>query len=85
MARKGETINLRIDPALKAEFMAATKADKKPVAEILRELMNSYIAKSRRKKFTAEARRQSQLIMASPDEAEVMKWIHNVSDVEGWK
>jgi hypothetical protein len=85
MQRRGDTINLRIDAALKAEFIAATEREDKPVAEILRELMRSYVEKAKRRKFAAEARRQSQLIASSAEEAEVMKWIHDVSDVEGWK
>jgi len=31
---KRETLNLRVDPALKADFMAASEEEKKPVAEV---------------------------------------------------
>ena len=82
---KRETLNLRIDPALKADFMAATEREKKPVAEVLRELMQAYVAHAKRRSFVAEARRQSRLIAASKDEAEVLRWIEDVSDTEGWK
>ncbi|MGA3210739.1 MAG: antitoxin MazE-like protein [Terriglobales bacterium] len=85
MQRRDDTINLRIDPALKAAFVAATEGEKRPVAEIIRELMRSYVEKTNRRKFAAEARRQSQLVADSPEESEVMHWIHHVSDIEGWK
>ncbi len=77
--RKADTLNLRVDPALKAEFVAATEAENKPVAEVLRDLMRSYVKRVRRKKFAAEARRQSQRVANSADESEVMNWIRDVS------
>jgi hypothetical protein len=77
--RKGDTLNLRVDPALKAEFTAATETENKPVAEVLREFMRSYVQRARRRRFAAEARRQSRLVADSPDEAEVMNWIRDVS------
>jgi len=36
-----------------------------------------------KRRFVAEARRQSQLIAASEDESEVMRWIQDVSALEG--
>ncbi len=77
--RKGDTLNLRVDPALKAEFMAATEAENKPVAEVLRDFMRSYVKRARRRRFVAEARRQSQCVSNSADESEVMNWIRDVS------
>ena len=77
--RKAEILNLRIDPALKAEFVAATETENKPVAEVLRAFMRSYVQRARRRKFAAEARRQSQLVSNSADESEVMNWIRDVS------
>ncbi len=77
--RKEGTLNLRVDPVLKAEFVAATEAENKPVAEVLRELMRSYVQRARRRKFAAEARRQSRLVANSADETEVMNWIRDVS------
>jgi hypothetical protein len=41
--------------------------------------MRNYVEESRRRRFAAEARRQSQLVAASRDEAEVMRWIQDVS------
>ena len=77
--RKEDTLNLRVDPALKAEFMAAAEIENKPVAEVLRHFMRSYVERARRRKLAAEARRQSQLVANSADESEVMNWIRDVS------
>jgi hypothetical protein len=82
---KEATLNLRIDPVLKAEFTSAVEAEDRPAAEVLRGLMRNYVEESRRRRFAAEARRQSQLIAASEDEAEVMRWIEDVSAVKGGK
>jgi hypothetical protein len=73
------TLNLRIDAALKEEFMAQMEAENRPAAEVLRSLMRGYVEEVRQHRFAAEARRQSQLIAASEDEAEVMRWIQDVS------
>ena len=77
------TLNLRIDAALKSEFAAAVEAEELPAAEVLRMLMRRYVEEARRRRFTAEARRQSQLVAASSEEAEVMRWIQDVSAGEG--
>ena len=73
------TMNLRLDARLKAEFASAVEAEARPAADVLRALMRDYVEQARRRRFTAEARRQSQLIAASDDEAEVMCWIEDVS------
>jgi antitoxin component of RelBE/YafQ-DinJ toxin-antitoxin module len=73
------TLNLRIDAALKAEFTAVVEAEDRPAAEVLRSLMRRYVEDAQRRRFAAEARRQSQLIATSEDEAEVMRWIQDVS------
>jgi hypothetical protein len=73
------TLNLRIDATLKEEFMDEMKAEDRPAAEVLRALMRGYVEDARKRRFAAEARRQSQLIAASEDEAEVMRWIQDVS------
>jgi hypothetical protein len=80
---KESTLNLRIDAGLKAEFMATVQAENRPTAEVLRALMRRYVDDARRRRFATEARRQSQLIAASEDEAEVMRWIQDVSAIEG--
>ena len=80
---KESTLNLRIDAALKQEFAAAVEAEERPAAEVLRALMRGYVEEARKRRFAAEARRQSQLIAASEDEAEVMRWIQDVSALDG--
>ena len=76
------TLNLRIDSALKTEFAAAVEAENLPASEVLRALMRGYVDQARQRRFAAEARRQSELIAASEDEAEVMRWIQDVSSLE---
>ena len=83
--RKGETLNLRVDPKLKAEFVAASEAENRPIAEILRKFMRAYVDHAKRNKFAAEARRQSRLVTKSSDEAEVFRWMQDVSDAGQWK
>ncbi len=75
-------MNLRIDPVLKAEFTQVVDAEGRPAAEVLRSLMRRYVEEARKRRFVAEARRQSELIAASEDEAEVMRWIQDVSALE---
>ena len=73
------TLNLRIDAVLKAQFAAVVEAEDRPAAEVLRGLMRGYVEDWQRRRFTAEARRQSKLIADAEDEAEVMRWIQDVS------
>jgi hypothetical protein len=73
------TLNLRIDAVLKAQFAAVVEAEDRPAAEVLRGLMRGYVEDWQRRRFAAEARRQSKLIADSEDEAEVMRWIQDVS------
>jgi len=73
------TLNLRLDTELKMEFTAIVEAEDRPAAEVLRMLMRRYVEEAKRRRFAAEARRQSQLIAESEDEGEVMRWIQDVS------
>lgn len=77
------TLNIRVDARLKAEFASAAEAEQRPSSEVLRSLMRGYVEEARRRRFAREARRQSQLISGSEDEAEVMRWIQDVSAVKG--
>ena len=77
------TLNMRIDADLKAEFVAAVEAEERPASEVLRSLMRDYVEEARKQRFAAEARRQSQMVSNSKDEAEVMRWIQDVSALEG--
>ncbi len=85
---KVDSFNFRVDPALKAAFTAATAADDKPAGQVLRDFMRAYVKQASRS-VAAEARRQSRRIAEragdpSSDEAEVMRWIEDVSDTSGW-
>jgi hypothetical protein len=81
--QKEITLNLRLDTSLKSEFMAATVAESRPAAEVLRRLIREYVGQARRQAFLAEAERQSRLVSSMPaarlEEAEVTKWVENVS------
>ncbi len=76
------TLNLRIDADLKSEFAAAVEAEERPASEVLRSLMRDYVEEARKRRFAAEARRQSQMVSNSKDETEVMRWIQDVSALE---
>jgi len=86
---KETSFNLRIDPILKAAFTAATAAEDKPAAQVVRDFMRFYVKQRERRAFDAEARRQSLIIAEAAhdpnsDEAEVMRWLGNVADDEAW-
>lgn len=77
---KDETLNFRVDPALKAAFVAASEAEDRPAAQILRDFMQRYVERRARAVFEAEARRQSLAIAQragdpASDEAAVMREI----------
>jgi hypothetical protein len=76
------TLNLRLDEALKEEFAAAAEAEQRPSSEVLRSLMRGYVEAVQRRRFAREARRQSRMMADSGDEAEVMRWIQDVSAAE---
>ena len=82
---KISSFNFRIDADLKEEFTAATVAEDRPGAQVLREFMRSYVERKKREDYLREVRRQSLLIRESPDEEEVMRWIEDVYDSEEWK
>lgn len=86
---KEESFNFRVDPKLKAEFQSATEAEDKPAAQVLRDFMRAYVARRKGRGNAAEARRHSRLIAGraidpDSDEAEVMRWIEDVADYDGW-
>ena len=86
---KEESFNFRIDPKLKAEFQTATEAEDKPAAQVLRDFMRAYVERQRERALMAEARRQSRVLAEhatapGSDEVEVMHWIEDVADTEGW-
>ena len=82
---KGALLNLRLDPELKEQFAQSARAANKPLAEVLRELMRAYVKVAQEREFAREARLQSQKIAASADDAEVTRWMEDVTSGEGWK
>ena len=77
-ALKAEILTFRIDPSLKREVSRIARTERKPVGELLRELVQERVDRKRRLAFEAEARRQSLLVAAAAqdpdsDEAAVMR------------
>lgn len=77
------------DPALKAAFTAATEADDKPAAQVIRDFMRAYVKRRERRALEAEARQQSRLLAAAardPNsaEAEEMRWLEAFVDQDGF-
>ena len=73
-----DIITFRIPPALKASLIKIAKQERKPVGELLRELIRQRVAEKERREFEAEARRQCLEVNAaardpSSDEAAVMR------------
>jgi hypothetical protein len=73
-----DTFNFRVDPALKAEFQAAARAQHRPAGQVIRDFMRDYVQRQRHRDFLAEADRQSRAIAelaADPnsDEAQVLR------------
>lgn len=82
---KDTSFNLRLDPALKAAFTAATEAEDKPAAQVIRDFMRAYVERRTRRAFEAEARRQSKRLAAAADEpgspeAEELRWLEAFVD-----
>ena len=82
---KDSSFNFRIDPALKAAFTAATEAEDRPAAQVLRDFMRAYVQRRERRAFATAARRQSQAAAArardpQSDEAAVMREIADELD-----
>jgi hypothetical protein len=78
MEAKDETVTFRIAPALKAAFAAIAEQERKPLGELLREMIRQRVEDKRRREFEAEARRQCLAANAAArdpnsDEAAVMR------------
>jgi len=86
---KETSFNLRIDHALKVAFTAATEAEDKPAAQVVRDFMRAYVRQQERRTFEAEARRQSLLIAErardpESDEAAVMRELEALLDQDSF-
>ena len=80
-----ETITIRVERTLKDEFISATKTEDRPASEVLRDLMLAYIQDRERKRFEADALRESKLIAASFDEKEVDLLFEETWNLPGWR
>jgi len=81
---------LRLDPALKSAFAAATEPEDKPAAQVIRDFMRAYVKQRECRTFEDAARRQSQAAAkaaADPDsdEAQVLREIAaDLADPSFW-
>jgi len=89
---KQEIVTFRIAPALKAAFAKIAAQERKPMGELLREMIRERVAQKRRREFEAEARRQSREAAAAAedpnsDEAAIMRELEANFDEFGkeWK
>jgi hypothetical protein len=80
-----DTITIRLERKLKDEFIAAAKGEQRPASEVLRELMLAYVEDRERKRFEAEARRESELVTASFDAKEVDLFFKETWNMPGWR
>jgi hypothetical protein len=58
-------------------------------SQVLRDFMRAYVARQRQRAVAADAQLQSRVLAEragdpGSDEAEVMRWIEDVSDADGW-
>jgi predicted transcriptional regulator len=82
-----ETLTLRLARELKEEFVSVAQSENRPASEVLRDLMAEYVKREKRRKFEAEARRQSALLASSfveSDEKELMLWFEGTWSMEDW-
>ena len=84
---KGETFTFRLDPAMKAALTSLAAEERKQPGELMRELVSDHIARTERRAFEAEARRQCLLINARvrdprSDEAQVLRELE--ADIEAF-
>jgi hypothetical protein len=75
---KHEIVTFRIAPALKAAFAKIAQQERKPLGELLREMVRERVEQKHRREFETEARRQSLAAAAlaenpDSDEAAVMR------------
>jgi len=80
-----ETLTLRLDRKLKDDFVSLALEENRAASEVLRDLMADYIKRERRKRFEAEAHRQSLLASSSFDEEEVMLWFEETWKMDDWR
>jgi hypothetical protein len=89
---KAETLTFRVEPALKHALVKVASEERKPVGELLRELVRERVERRRRRAFEAEALRQSREAATAArnpdsDEAAMLRWLDaNLDTLAGeWK
>lgn len=89
---KAETLTFRVEPALKHALVKLASEERKPVGELLRELVRERVERRRRRAFEAEALRQSReaaTVARNPnsDEAAMLRWLDANLDTlaDEWK
>jgi len=75
---KQEIVTFRIAPGLKAALAKIAAQERKPIGELLREMIRERVDLKRRREFEAEARRQSLLLAKAArdpnsDEAAILR------------
>jgi hypothetical protein len=80
-----DTITIRLERKLKDEFISAAKTEDRPASEVLRDLMLAYVEDRERKRFEAETQRESKLVAAAFDGAEVDRLFEETWNLPGWK
>ena len=73
---------VRLDPELDQRLDALARATNRSRSALVREALSRYLDGD---SFLAEARRQSLLASAHPQEQEILDMLHSPSDVDGWK
>lgn len=53
---KDHGMTIRLEPELRARFVAAAKSQRRPAAQVLRELMRDYVDRSQVEKISADER-----------------------------
>jgi hypothetical protein len=89
---KADILTFRLAPALKADLAALAQKERKPLGEVLRELIRERIKQEKRREFEAEARRACEILNAAAqdpnsDEAQILRELDaNFDDIaREWK
>ena len=80
-----DTITIRLERKLKNDFITASRTENRPASEVLRDLMMAYVEDRERKRFEAEAHRESKLIAAAFDKKEVDRFFEETWNLPGWQ
>lgn len=70
---------MRTDPKSKVRLDSTGLEKTKPTVDALNELIEAYVEAVDQREFGAQARCQSKLILDSPEETEIVRWIKDVS------